>query len=104
MPKVVAYIGLVSASETAPGVYTNVASEIEIRGDFIQSRQRWNEPTEINQDVKLEHRISFVASQSVTQQIQNIRYVKIADVKWSVTTITTQPPRLVLALGGVYNG
>jgi len=35
---------------------------------------------------------------------QNIRYITYLGTNWKVTSIDTQYPRLVLSIGGVYNG
>ena len=104
MPKVHASIGLVESQETTQGVWTDVATEVEISGDLILSKQRWTETDNVNSNVKLEHRISFIADQSILEQINNMRYVLLHGVQWSVRTIANHPPRLILTLGGVYNG
>lgn len=93
------------AKETAPGVWSAAeTSERLLRGDVIQQSKTENTSTKINDDVILQNRLSLVADKYAFQNYHNIRYVKMDGGVWKVTAIAVANKRLILTLGGVWNG
>lgn len=86
------------------GVWRDVITEYQARGDIItDSRSR--QGTEYQNDsINLTNKISIIGDQYAIEHYANIKYVKLAGVYWNVSTIEVQSPRLLLTLGGVYNG
>ena len=66
--------------------------------------RRWQNGTKVNDDVNLVTQISIIADSYLLENMHCIRYAKINGVAWEVTSIDPQHPRLLLDLGGVYNG
>ena len=75
MAKFYGAIGYVENVETKPGVFKAKANEIHIVADAYADNH-------------------FYA----------IRYAKFRGVKWKVTKVEVRHPRLILTLGGLYNG
>lgn len=73
-------------------------------GDVI--RHGWNaQPAEkLTKDIKLNAQISIIADEFAYDFMHLIRYAVYRNAKWEVTAIDIQRPRLILTLGGVYNG
>lgn len=98
-------IGFVKTEETAPDVWTEVATEKPSYGDVISTSGRWqgiNGST--NDEVKLNQSISVLLGPELFEMIGLIRYVKWYGEYWKVESITPGYPRITLTLGGVWNG
>jgi hypothetical protein len=58
----------------------------------------------VNPDTASGNSISIVADAFAREQYFAIRYVEWAGVRWAVSDVEVQHPRLILRLGEVYNG
>lgn len=90
--------------EDQPGVWISDEIEVSYRGEVLKRASNWQGETKINEDVNITNRISIVADPFAYANYPYIRYVVLGPVKWEVTDITVDRPRIVLTLGGVYNG
>ena len=74
-------------------------------GDVIQkSYQRYEQGSDINDDLNIRNMISIMADAYAQNHFSNIKYVEWMGARWKVTDIEVQRPRLILTVGGVYNG
>lgn len=86
------------------GVWEDVITERNYYGDVLKSATRW-QPTEgVNDNLTVSNSISILADAFANQYFSAIKYVEWLGVKWKVENIEVQRPRLILNLGGVYNG
>ena len=98
-------IGYGLQTEIRPGVLDDVITERPYFGDVTRAARRMAEgTTEINSDITVTNTISIVADAFAQNHIFAMRYVVWQGVRWVVTNVEIQRPRLVLYLGGVYNG
>ena len=105
MAKFYGAIGYAETSETSPGVWTESITERTYSGDVIKISKRWQSGENLNDNVTLlSNEISIIADFFAYNNLHNIRYIKWMGASWKVMQITVQRPRLVLTLGGVYNG
>jgi len=104
MAKFHGLIGYIQTEETAPGVHTEIAMERMYTGDVIRSNLRWDRVQTLNDNLNLDNRISILADLYAYENFNHIRYVKWMGAKWAVNSIEIQRPRLILTIGGVYNG
>ena len=65
---------------------------------------RWQDDEKLNGDIRVSHRISIIADPYALENFPYIRYVEWMGTRWEVKSVEVKFPRLVLALGGVYNG
>jgi hypothetical protein len=79
-------------------------TEISYFGDVIRNSLKSQSGESVNNDLSVSNSISIVADMYAREHFSAIRYVEWAGTKWSVTEIEVQHPRLILRLGGVYNG
>lgn len=92
-------------TEEKTGVWIHTVTERDYSGDVVRLTQHWNSTIDkTNDDLNLNNRISIVADDFAYQNFSAIRYVTWNGVRWKVSSIEVQRPRLVLSLGGVYNG
>ena len=104
MAKFCGYIGFIKNATLRPGVIRNVAIEKLYRGEIRGMSYQWESNGRVNDDVDLDNTLSIVADSYITENLYAIRYVKIKDTAWRVTRIKEQYPRLILTIGGIYNG
>ena len=97
-------VGYSTEVETAVDVTDNKPVERMYKGDIIRNNRRLEAGTDINDNVNISNQISIVADPYANQHIFDMRYVKWRGVAWKVTNVDVEPPRLILSLGGVYNG
>ena len=97
-------IGYGETVETAPGVYADVIVERKYFGDVIRNTRSLQESEKLNNDLSVGNSISIVADAYANLHFFAIRYVEWAGTLWTVSDIEVQSPRLILRLGGVYNG
>lgn len=104
MAKFYGKIGFIDTSETSPGVWTSNPVERNYYGDLTRNHKRWENSQNVNDNLTLQNEISIVADPYAMDHFQNIRYVEFMNTVWKVTAVDVQYPRLVLSIGGVYNG
>ena len=104
MAKFYGAIGYVTQVETTPGVWTNQVIEKYYRGDVLKTQQKHSLSQHLNGDINITNEISIVADPYANVNSHYIRYVKFRGACWDVTSIEERHPRLILSVGGVYNG
>lgn len=104
MAKFYGVIGFVETVETESGVWEESATERKYSGDVVKDSKRWQTSENLNDDLTINNKISIIADLFAYENFSMIRYVKWMEVSWKVTNIDVERPRLVLSIGGVYNG
>lgn len=97
-------IGYAVTQETSPDIWEESIQEVYYRGDVRRVTRRLVSGEKVNDDINISNEISILADAFALQNFQNIRYVKWNDVKWKVSSITVDRPRMTLEIGGLYNG
>lgn len=104
MTKFYGAVGYAETVETAPGVWTEQMTERMYTGDVIRLIKRWENGEGLNDDLTSNNQISIVSDPYAVNHFFNIRYVNWMGTNWKVTSVEVQYPRLILFIGGVYNG
>lgn len=98
-------IGYISTEETSPGVWQEVVTKRNYYGDVLKNTSRWSASSDsTNDNLNITNQISIVADPFAYQNFHSIHYVEFMGTKWKVASIDVQYPRLLITLGGVYNG
>lgn len=97
-------VGYGIQEETTPGVWEEKIVRRHYYGD-VQRFQRSLQPGEkILPDVNVNNAISIVADAFARDNFFAMRFVEWSGVCWIVTNVEVRYPRLILNVGGVYNG
>jgi hypothetical protein len=104
MAKFFGSIGYGETVEKSPGVYDDIITEFNYYGDVIRNSRTLQEGESVNDDVSVDNSLSIVADAYANEHIFAMRYVRWAGALWKVSNVEVQSPRLILRLGGVYNG
>lgn len=97
-------IGFSETSETSPGVWTDQYVEKRYTGEVLSNARRWEHGENLNDNLNLNNSISIIADFFAYENAYAIKYVKWAGASWCVTNVEIKRPRLILTIGGVYNG
>ena len=97
-------VGYITTEKVRPGYWEPTPVERSYFGDVLEHTSRWRSSSNLNDDSDITARISIVADPFAYQNFSNIKYVEYMDTVWEVNSISPQYPRLILNLGGVYNG
>jgi hypothetical protein len=104
MAKFYGTIGFAIPEEISPGVWEEKIVEQSYFGDLIRETRRLQSTDQVNDNVDISNRISIVADPFANQHIHSMRYVEYQGIRWKVSDVEVQYPRLILSVGGVYNG
>ena len=104
MAKFYGAIGYVENIETKPGVFKARVTERNYSGDLLRNTRDLQSSDKVNDDIKITNEIHIVADAYADDHFYAIRYAKFRGVKWKVTKVEVRHPRLILTLGGLYNG
>ena len=104
MAKFYGVIGYATTEETRPGVWTEVIVERNYFGDLTRNTGSLQTSTNVNDDINIANEISIVADPFANQNFHSMRYVEFMGAKWKITKVEPKYPRLILTVGGVYNG
>jgi hypothetical protein len=97
-------VGYGASVESVPGVWKDVITEVAYYGNVVRNTRHLLDGTKINDDLTVSNSISIVADPYANEHILAMRYVEWLGTLWVVTNVEVQSPRLLLTLGGVYNG
>jgi hypothetical protein len=105
MAKFSGAVGYSESRETAPGVYTDVMTERQYYGDIIRDQRRL-EPNaiQVNDDIRIDNSFSLVADAYAIDNTSAMRYIVWNGKPWAVTNAEFRRPRLILSIGGLWNG
>lgn len=97
-------IGFGVTVDVGGGVWEDTVVERSYFGDVVRNTRQLTEGESVNDNLSLNNSISVVADAYANEQFFAIKYVKWAGALWKVSQVEVQSPRLLLKLGGVYNG
>lgn len=104
MAKFYGEIGYAIPKETSPGI--NV-EEIVIKNyyiDIIKNGRSLQNTGSVNDGISINNSFSIIANPYATENYFFMRYITFNGVKWKITNVDVQTPRLIITVGGVYNG
>lgn len=104
MAKFCGYIGFAVTEETVPGVWTDQLTERKYYGDILRNSRRWEKADSLNDNLNINNQISILADPYARENFHLMKYVKFMGSPWKVTNVEVEYPRLILTLGGLYNG
>ena len=104
MAKYYGSVGYEDTVETSPGIFKEGIIVRDYYGDVIRNNRRLENQGEINDSINVANQISIVADPYAQENFWRIRYVTFMGQKWKVKEVNVEFPRLILTLGGLYNG
>lgn len=103
MAKFTGTLGYGVTAEVRPGVWEDTIVERPTRGDIQNLSMNVIQGEGVNDGLKLNHRFSITADPYMYDNYTNIRYVVYLGVKWKVSSVQVQRPKLIIQVGEVYH-
>lgn len=97
-------VGYGKSGESVNGVWADTITERSYYGDVVKDTRRIVVGSDVNNDISTGNSIEIVADPYASEHFHAIKYVEWAGALWTVTEVEQKRPRLILRLGGVYNG
>ena len=98
-------IGFIETVEVEPGRYKSIPVERKYYGEVTRNISRWtNAVNSTNSNIDINNQISIVADPYANQNFQSMRYIEFMGTMWEISSKEVQRPRIILTIGGVYNG
>lgn len=104
MAKFYGMIGFAYQQEIRPGVWKDEITERGYPGELLRFTRNSQSGANVNDDISLSNQISIIADAYANENLFAIRYVKFMGAPWKVASVEVQYPRLILTVGGVWNG
>ena len=106
MAKYYGKIGYGESVESPPnsGVWIDQITEYSYFGDVIRNARSLTPNEGVIGNISTSNSISILADAYAIENFKDIRYAEWAGGLWIVTNVEVQRPRLILSLGGLYNG
>lgn len=90
--------------ETKPGIFRPVIVERKYVGDVLRAKRGFQSRSDAqNDEFTVNNQISILSDLYAKQNWASIRYVIWNGVKWKVSSIEVNYPRLTLDIGGFYH-
>ena len=94
--------------ETKPGIFGNKMVEKHYVGDVIRAYNKWDSRSDAlsstTDELSVNNQVSILADLFAQEKWPSIKYVVWNGKPWKVKTVQVNWPRLVLEIGGVWNG
>jgi hypothetical protein len=97
-------IGFANTIETTPGVWEEQITAREYFGEIYRNNRRLQTTDQVNDDINISNEISILADPFANENFHSMRYAEFMGTPWKITNVEVKYPRLILTLGGCYNG
>lgn len=98
-------IGYAESVETKPGVWMDKITERNYFGEVLKDSGGWSTSSDsTNDNLTINNQISIIADPFAYQNARFMKYVVFMGAKWKIKNIEVKQPRLILTIGGLYNG
>ena len=105
MAKFYGKIGYIDSVETKPGVWEEQITERNYYGDVIRNTRRLQTADKLNDDINIANEFSIVADPYAMNHFYSMKYIEFMGAKWKISNVDASTrPRLILTVGGLYNG
>ena len=71
---------------------------------MIRNTRRLQSAEQVNDNINIANDLSIIADPYAINNFHTMRYAEFMGTKWKISNVEVQYPRLILTLGGLYNG
>lgn len=104
MVKYFGNIGYSTVSEIRPGVVEDVITERPYYGDILRLQRRDDVTENLHSDILIRNEFSIMADAFAHEHFFEMKYITWQNVRWQISDIEVEYPRLRVRIGGIYNG
>ena len=93
------------AKEDPPGIWKPSAVVEKLgRGDLIGQTINNEDVGGLSDGITINNQLSIIMDPFVNKNLESLKYVILYGTRWEIKSMTINRPRVILTLGGVYNG
>ena len=93
------------AKEDPPGIWKPSAVVEKLgRGDLIGQTINNEDVGGLSDGININNKLSIIMDPFVNKNLESLKYVILYGTRWEIKSMTINRPRVILTLGGVYNG
>lgn len=104
MARFAGLVGYVTQVESVPGIWSPEETSKMMKGDIIKQSSTVQNGDKVNSDVTLNHRVSLLGDAYAFDKYFNLKWIEVDGRKWEISSVEVQRPRLIVSLGGLWNG
>lgn len=104
MAKFSGKVGYAITNETEPGIWEEEIVERDCIGELLRNTRILVSSSDINDNINISNEVSIIADPYASENFHSMRYITFMGASWKVSNVSVQYPRLILTIGGVYNG
>lgn len=99
-------IGFTETIEDPPGsdVWVPQVYERNYYGDVLRNIRKNRISSGVNDDIDISNQLSIISDTHAMEHMQEMTYITWMGARWKIVSVEIQFPRLILELGGVWNG
>lgn len=98
-------IGYSIPKQTTPGIWKPTDEVKTYSGDVTRNSNQWSaNPESTNDELSINNQFSIVADPFAYQNFHSMKWIEFMGTRWKITKVEVQYPRLLLTIGGVWNG
>lgn len=92
-------------SEEDPDAYMDTIVERAYYGDILRNSHRYSQGSTLSGDLTISNQFSIISDPFANEHSDAMRYIVYNSTKWAITDVDiSQYPRLIVSVGGKYNG
>ena len=93
------------AKEDPPGIWKPSAVVEKLgRGDLIRQTITNEDVSGLSDGININNQISIIMDPFVNKNLESLKYAILYGARWEIQSLSINRPRVILTLGGVYNG
>lgn len=93
------------AKEDPPGIWKPSAVVEKLgRGDLIRQTVNNEDVGGLSDGININNQISIIMDPFVNKNLESLKYAILYGTRWEIKSLSINRPRVILTLGGVYNG
>ena len=91
-------------TENSNGIWSEHVIEKPFTGEIIKNSIQVESSNSVNDNLNLNNQISVIANKFVYDNFQYMKYDEVFGAMWKIKSAELQYPRLLLSIGGIWNG
>lgn len=104
MAKFYGKIGYSTTVEAVSGVWEEQIAEHQYYGELVRNMRKLQGSEYLNDNINIANEVSILADPFAYENFHSMKYIEFMGTKWKITSVEVQYPRLILTIGGEYNG
>ena len=104
MAKFYGEIGYAETSEVEPGIWAEQITYRPYYGEITRNLHNFKNGEGVNDNITMSSNLSIIADPYANKNFQYMRCIRFKGSKWKINNVEINYPRIILSIGGVYNG